>query len=220
MKAVQNEDKSWSVVDSEGVVLVEGLRSRKVARETIEELKEESPATPPAPVEKDPVAPSTPVEEDAHEASPEFVEPDKEVEAGLTVSSLFELLNDVNARKDDLVKEHTPRGLTTGQSSILVNLCNWGSQPQKDLAAAVNCTPGNVTVLVDNLEKNGLVTRERDTEDRRKVLVTLTKEGEGLAKQASSAQTVIEEEFFKSTMSIPEEKIRAFAEVLLALRGN
>lgn len=40
-------------------------------------------------------------------------------------------------------------------------------------------SPGNMTVVVDNLEKRGFVRRERQTKDRRFVVVHLTEEGRG-----------------------------------------
>jgi len=37
---------------------------------------------------------------------------------------------------------------------------------------------GNITMVVDNLEKNGFVVRKKDPGDRRAVLIHLTKKGE------------------------------------------
>ena len=42
---------------------------------------------------------------------------------------------------------------------------------------------GNITLIIDNLEKANLVKRMRDTEDRRKVVVFLTKAGQELIGQ-------------------------------------
>jgi MarR family 2-MHQ and catechol resistance regulon transcriptional repressor len=36
---------------------------------------------------------------------------------------------------------------------------------------------GNITLVIDNLEKQGLVQRERDPEDRRMIIVSLTPAG-------------------------------------------
>jgi MarR family 2-MHQ and catechol resistance regulon transcriptional repressor len=69
-------------------------------------------------------------------------------------------------------------GLTASQFSTLKVLRLRGALAQRDIAKYLLKTGGNVTVVVDNLEKQGLVTRIRDTEDRRIVFVKLTTAGE------------------------------------------
>ena len=46
--------------------------------------------------------------------------------------------------------------------------------PQKDIASNMLKTAGNVTLVLDNLEKQGFITRTRQTDDRRIVCVNLT----------------------------------------------
>ena len=41
---------------------------------------------------------------------------------------------------------------------------------------------GNITLVIDNLEKHGLVRRERQTEDRRTIVIHLTPKGMRLIK--------------------------------------
>jgi MarR family 2-MHQ and catechol resistance regulon transcriptional repressor len=42
---------------------------------------------------------------------------------------------------------------------------------------------GNITLVIDNLEKHGLVRRERQTEDRRTIVIHLTPKGLRLIKR-------------------------------------
>jgi MarR family 2-MHQ and catechol resistance regulon transcriptional repressor len=70
-----------------------------------------------------------------------------------------------------------PWNLTTGQLAILDALYHIGPLMQRELAEKVLVTSGNVTMVVDNLEKRSLVKRVRRTEDRRFVAVHLTKKG-------------------------------------------
>jgi MarR family 2-MHQ and catechol resistance regulon transcriptional repressor len=42
---------------------------------------------------------------------------------------------------------------------------------------------GNITLVIDNLEKHGLVRRERQTEDRRTIVIHLTPKGMRLIKR-------------------------------------
>ncbi len=68
-------------------------------------------------------------------------------------------------------------GLTLGQFGILETLLHVGPLHQCDLARKHLQSGGNVTMIVDNLEKAGLVRRERHPGDRRYVLVSLTPAG-------------------------------------------
>ena len=71
-------------------------------------------------------------------------------------------------------------GLTASQFSTLKVLRLQGPLSQRDIAKYLLKTGGNVTVVVDNLEKHGLAVRIRDTEDRRFIFVRLTPAGEEL----------------------------------------
>ena len=70
-----------------------------------------------------------------------------------------------------------PTGLTVGQFGVLETLLHLGPLHQCDLARKHLQSGGNITMIVDNLEKAGLVRRERLAEDRRYVRVLLTDTG-------------------------------------------
>jgi MarR family 2-MHQ and catechol resistance regulon transcriptional repressor len=71
-------------------------------------------------------------------------------------------------------------GLTASQFSTLKVLRIHGALAQRDIAAHILKSGGNITMVVDNLEREGLVVRDRDTEDRRIVYVRLTEAGREL----------------------------------------
>jgi len=48
---------------------------------------------------------------------------------------------------------------------------------QVDIGHKLLKSPGNITVVLDNLERRGLVIRKRDQSDRRRLLVRLTAKG-------------------------------------------
>jgi DNA-binding MarR family transcriptional regulator len=52
-----------------------------------------------------------------------------------------------------------------------------GDLPLGDLALSLDSTPRNITGLVDHLERDGLVERVPDPDDRRSVRARLTEEG-------------------------------------------
>ena len=70
-----------------------------------------------------------------------------------------------------------PKGITLSQFGILEVLLHCGSMCQSDLAGKLLKSGGNITFIVDNLEKTGHVARERNPADRRFVTVSLTPSG-------------------------------------------
>lgn len=70
-----------------------------------------------------------------------------------------------------------PSGLTITQFAVLEALYHVGPLCQSELAEKLLKSGGNLTLVVDNLEKAAYVARERDPVDRRFVVVKLTDEG-------------------------------------------
>jgi MarR family 2-MHQ and catechol resistance regulon transcriptional repressor len=84
----------------------------------------------------------------------------------------------LNRSVDSLVtrinQSNTMGGLTPTQFSVVEALFHLGPLPQCQLAARVFKSSGNMTLVIDNLEKLGLVARQADPEDRRVSVVDLT----------------------------------------------
>jgi len=82
--------------------------------------------------------------------------------------------------------------LTISQFGVLEALLHKGPLCQRDIAAKILKSTGNITLVIDNLEKRGLVRRERDTEDRRYLTVHLTESGaELIAKVFTDVEAAI-----------------------------
>jgi DNA-binding MarR family transcriptional regulator len=73
--------------------------------------------------------------------------------------------------------EAHPHGLTDGAVRVLMQLTHAGDQPLGSLAACMHVSPKNITLLIDQLEKDGLVRRVPDAADRRSVKAQLTDAG-------------------------------------------
>ena len=71
-------------------------------------------------------------------------------------------------------------GLTISQFGVLEALHHKGPLCQRDIAAKILKSTGNITMVIDNLEKRSLVRRERDSQDRRYLTVHLTDSGTAL----------------------------------------
>jgi MarR family 2-MHQ and catechol resistance regulon transcriptional repressor len=68
-------------------------------------------------------------------------------------------------------------GLTLSQFGVLEALYHIGPLSQRELGQKLFRSSGNVTMVIDNLEKRALVRRERKADDRRYFIVHLTDEG-------------------------------------------
>jgi len=71
-------------------------------------------------------------------------------------------------------------GLTQSQFGTLEALLHLGPMCAKDLARKLLRSKGNLTLVVENLEKAGLVARTARAEDKRYLTVALTKKGRKL----------------------------------------
>ena len=70
--------------------------------------------------------------------------------------------------------------LTISQFGVLEALHHLGPLSQRQLADKILRSSGNLTMVIDNLERDGLVGRERDLKDRRVMTVSLTDRGHEL----------------------------------------
>jgi MarR family 2-MHQ and catechol resistance regulon transcriptional repressor len=68
-------------------------------------------------------------------------------------------------------------GLTISQFAVLEALYQLGPLSQRKIGQKILRSSGNITMVIDNLEKNGLVRRERNEADRRLFIVHLTDKG-------------------------------------------
>ncbi len=73
-------------------------------------------------------------------------------------------------------------GLTVSQFGALDALLHLGPLHQCELGEKMLKSGGNITMIVDNLEKQGLVRRSQDRKDRRFNTVRLTGKGRSLIK--------------------------------------
>ena len=69
-------------------------------------------------------------------------------------------------------------GLTPSQFEILTILSESGEIPLNKLSERLCCACSNITSIVDHLERDGLVKRQRSQEDRRVILLSLTEKGQ------------------------------------------
>jgi MarR family 2-MHQ and catechol resistance regulon transcriptional repressor len=94
----------------------------------------------------------------------------------LALNTFVKLVRCTNSVCTD-VHKHFLAELTVSQFGILEALYHLGPMSQKELAAKILKSPGNITTIINNLEKNDLVKREVKSEDKRYCTISLTKKG-------------------------------------------
>lgn len=101
--------------------------------------------------------------------------------------------------------------LTLTQARLLRSLRE-GPIGQSELGRLLNLSPASVTRLIDRLEERGLIARERDPGDRRRVAVSLLPAGRRLVggEQGMLRGTAVDE----AIRSMSAQEQRTFADVV------
>jgi DNA-binding MarR family transcriptional regulator len=102
-------------------------------------------------------------------------------------------------------------GLTGPQLVCVRLLARLGPTTPSVIAREMSLSQATVTGIVDRLDRQGLVHRERDVADRRRVVVALTAQGEEVAKSAPSA---LQDNFLTRLAALPPGEQRAIHESL------
>ncbi|MBN2375639.1 MAG: MarR family transcriptional regulator [Sedimentisphaerales bacterium] len=98
--------------------------------------------------------------------------------------------------------------ITAPQMICLYGLVESGEMTQSELARQVHMGISTINGVIDRLEKKGLVIRQRDTKDRRKVFVRFTDAGRELTK---AAPALLQERFSESLLELEELEQAAIA---------
>src|SRR4051812_17047325 len=96
------------------------------------------------------------------------------------LAAYINLLRATNTVSSQAMKHLDAHGLTPSQFAVLEALFHVGPMCLSDLARKILRTSGNLTMVVDNLEKSGLVKRVQSSTDRRYISVEITEKGSGI----------------------------------------
>lgn len=126
-------------------------------------------------------------------------------ETRLALGTYVKLLRATDSVTARLASQITATGLSWSQFGVLEALYHVGPLCQKELGEKLLKTTGNITMVVDNLERRGLVRRERLEEDRRYVRVHLTECGQALIAQLfpTHAEAITQE---MSALTVDEQE--------------
>jgi len=99
------------------------------------------------------------------------------------------------------------QGLTNSQFGVLEALLHLGPLCQREIGEKILKSGGNMTLVIDNLEKRSLVERVQDKQDRRYVKIHLTPQGGELISIVFPHHAKIAEEVFAALDSDEQEQL-------------
>lgn len=123
-----------------------------------------------------------------------------------------------HALERSLAAKLAPLDLKPAQLDVLMNLYRHPGMSQHDLARKLLVGRSNITMLLPQLEKRGLVLRESDSKDKRILRLALTEEGKALLMEALKIHSALIE--VAMSQSTPDqcdligEQMRKMAEAL------
>lgn len=88
-----------------------------------------------------------------------------------------------NSARSHAARQLDGTGLTLTQFAVLEALYHLGPMSLSDIAQKILTTGGNLTMVVGNLEKQGLARRQKSPEDRRVLIVVLTAKGKSMIRR-------------------------------------
>lgn len=123
----------------------------------------------------------------------------------ISVGRACQMMNQVLAREIAALDIKPPH------LDILVNLYRFEGLTQQELARKLLVGRSNMSMLLPQMEKRGLITRRGDEADRRVLRLFLTSEGKALAEKAMAIQTkVIDRMMHTSTL----EECQSVADIM------
>ena len=107
--------------------------------------------------------------------------------------------------------------LHVGQDYALLHLWEQGPQSQTELIENLGCKPATITRMLQRMERDQLIHRERDKEDARVTQVSLTGRGHQLEEPVRGLWLEIDKQLLKGLNS---EERATFRQLLMRVLSN
>lgn len=123
------------------------------------------------------------------------------------VGRVSRLAREIEARLETVYREH---GLEPGWHDVLATLRRTGPPYQlrpSDFTGALMLTSSGTTKRLDRLERAGLIERSPDPDDRRGVMITLTKAGHELIDRVTEAHLANEARILGGLSAAERERL-------------
>lgn len=130
------------------------------------------------------------------------------------LNTFIKLTRCTNSLLARLAERNTIGDLTYSQFAVLEALYHLGPLTQGEVSQKVLKSGSNMTTVIDNLERAGLVRRERDVKDRRVIHVHLTEAGSNRVEQVLPAHIAALVEEFSVLSASDQETLGALCKKL------
>ena len=107
---------------------------------------------------------------------------------------------------------HRRVGSRASRQRVLKLLHEHGALTQRELRERLGIQAGSFSELAARMEKRGLIKRERDVEDKRRIVLRLTDDGENAAGQS---EEIGDEELFSALTAEEQEALRGILQKII-----
>lgn len=141
----------------------------------------------------------------------------EKLKLGLDISKINHI---ISRKMDTSVISAIDDNLTISQAYVIDFICNEGKDKdvfQKDLESVFDLKRSSISLMLNNMEKNGLIERMIVKEDGRLKKIVLTEKSIKIYEKISDAIDLIEN---KLSENITEEEVKVFQNVLNKIRNS
>ena len=108
--------------------------------------------------------------------------------------------------------------LTPSQFDVIATLGDTDGMTCSELSAQTLVTKGTLTGVLDRLVAKGLIRRETDSGDRRRIKVQLTEKGDGVFRKTYTAHIAFLKPYFEQALT--QKEVEEARRLLLRLRDS
>ncbi|WGX75234.1 MarR family transcriptional regulator [Paraclostridium bifermentans] len=141
----------------------------------------------------------------------------EKLKLGLDISKIHHI---ISRKMDASVISAIDDNLTISQAYVIDFICNEGKDNdvfQKDLESVFDLKRSSISLMLNNMEKSGLIERVPVKEDGRLKKIVLTEKSIKIYEKISDAIDLIEN---KLSENVTEEEIKLFQNVLNKIRNS
>lgn len=141
----------------------------------------------------------------------------EKLKLGLDISKINHI---ISRKMDASVIGAIDDNLTISQAYVIDFICNEGKDKdvfQKDLESVFDLKRSSISLMLNNMEKNGLIEKMLVKEDGRLKKIVLTEKSIKIYEKISDAIDLIEN---KLSENITEEEVKVFQNVLNKIRNS